>query len=447
MATTNSPRGLITTFALVVLVILGSIGTLWWRQNVALPTAEIDRVLYEIGARGNFNLSVQSARGQLTQVSIRLLQGEVDATIFEAQPEARSAQFEVDFEIAGRGLREGDALLEVHARDDFWRPRTMVDQPVLRIPVNIDLTPPRLAVRSSTRYPAAGGAAVAALSVQGAQEVWIQVRERRFPAFENEPGNPGLYFAFYALEIDHPASETPVAMARDAAGNVARAALPVVLREPRVQTGSVDLGMDWLREKLPELLPGRNLADDQLADAFLEVSRDQRADAANLCEKLARASTRERLWSGRFEQLPNSRSMSGFGIRRTYRVGGRDLDTQMHAGFDFASIRQAPIPAANMGIVVHAGPLTLYGLTVVIDHGWGLLSLYGHCSSLDVAVGDRVEQGQVIARTGSTGLAAGDHLHFEMLVDGVPVTPVQWFDAAWIRDHVEAPLREAGVSF
>ena len=196
MATTNSPRGLITTFALVLLVILGTGGTLWWRQSVPLPTAEIDRALFEIGARPNFGLEVEASRGRLVEVAVRLLQGDVDVTVFRAQPQARDAQLDVNFELAGQGLREGEALLEVHARDDFWRLSVDHEAPALRIPVLIDLTPPRISHRSSTRYPAAGGAAVAVFSAEGANEAWIQVRDRRFPAVANQPDAPHLYFAF-----------------------------------------------------------------------------------------------------------------------------------------------------------------------------------------------------------------------------------------------------------
>ncbi len=96
-------------------------------------------------------------------------------------------------------------------------------------------------------------------------------------------------------------------------------------------------------------------------------------------------------------------------------------------------------------MVVFAGPLTIYGNTVVVDHGLGLQTLYGHLSSLSIKEGDQVKQGQELGKSGTTGLAVGDHLHYEVVIGGVAVTPVEWWDGRWIRDHVGKPLREANV--
>jgi murein DD-endopeptidase MepM/ murein hydrolase activator NlpD len=96
-------------------------------------------------------------------------------------------------------------------------------------------------------------------------------------------------------------------------------------------------------------------------------------------------------------------------------------------------------------VVVFAEPLTIYGNTVVVDHGMGLQTLYAHLSSTTVKVGDAVEKGQELARTGSTGLAIGDHLHYEVLVSGASVTPLEWWDGKWIRDHIGKPLKEANL--
>ena len=136
---------------------------------------------------------------------------------------------------------------------------------------------------------------------------------------------------------------------------------------------------------------------------------------------------------------------SNFAEMRTYLYGGREIDKQVHYGYDLASTRQSSVPAANRGAVVFAGPLTIYGNTVIVDHGLGLQTLYAHLSSIEVKVGDVVARGQELGRTGATGLAMGDHLHFEVLVNGVSVTPLEWWDAKWIRDHITKPLREAGL--
>ena len=80
---------------------------------------------------------------------------------------------------------------------------------------------------------------------------------------------------------------------------------------------------------------------------------------------------------------------------------------------------------------------------MILDHGMGVQSLYGHLSSFDVKVGDTVTRGQTIGRSGMTGLAGGDHLHFTMLVGGRMVNPVEWWDAHWIADRVQRKLNES----
>jgi murein DD-endopeptidase MepM/ murein hydrolase activator NlpD len=112
----------------------------------------------------------------------------------------------------------------------------------------------------------------------------------------------------------------------------------------------------------------------------------------------------------------------------------------VHLGFDLASTAAAPIVAANAGHVLHAGWLGIYGNAVIVDHGLGIASLYAHLSSVEVAIGTPVVKGQPLGRSGATGLAGGDHLHFTVLVGGNPVNPVEWWDPGWIRDRVDRKL-------
>ena len=119
------------------------------------------------------------------------------------------------------------------------------------------------------------------------------------------------------------------------------------------------------------------------------------------------------------------------------------MDRQVHLGFDLAVTAHVPVIAANAGTVVYADWLGIYGNTIVLDHGMGVQSLYGHLMSFDVKVGDHVTRGQTIGRSDSTGLAGGDHVHFTMLVGGRMVNPVEWWDKKWMTDRVERKLQEA----
>jgi murein DD-endopeptidase MepM/ murein hydrolase activator NlpD len=94
-------------------------------------------------------------------------------------------------------------------------------------------------------------------------------------------------------------------------------------------------------------------------------------------------------------------------------------------------------------VVLFADDLGIYGNTVVIDHGLGIATLYGHLSSFSVAKGDQVRKEQELGRTGATGLAGGDHLHFEVRIHGEPVFPIEWLDAHWVGDHIDEQVHFA----
>ncbi|HYV32526.1 MAG TPA: M23 family metallopeptidase, partial [Candidatus Binatia bacterium] len=96
--------------------------------------------------------------------------------------------------------------------------------------------------------------------------------------------------------------------------------------------------------------------------------------------------------------------------------------------------------AANDGAVVLADFFGIFGNAVLLDHGCGLQTLYGHLSSIEVKAGETVRRGQEIGKSGQTGLAGGDHLHFTVLLDGIPINPAEWWDPHWIHDRIEEKL-------
>jgi murein DD-endopeptidase MepM/ murein hydrolase activator NlpD len=127
-------------------------------------------------------------------------------------------------------------------------------------------------------------------------------------------------------------------------------------------------------------------------------------------------------FTGRMGRPTAGRVNSGFGMR-FHPILHRN---RMHTGVDFAGGHGAAIVAAADGIVIAATYGNGYGKMVMVDHGGGVSTLYGHCSSFLVGSGQRVKRGQRIASVGATGLATGPHLHFEVRVNGKPQNPMKW---------------------
>ena len=199
-------------------------------------------------------------------------------------------------------------------------------------------------------------------------------------------------------------------------------------------------------DRVPELADEQpDGTDEEWLDLYLFINGELRRRNRDLLVALANDTSPRMLWNGAFRQLSNSQVESGFADHRTYVYEGRDVDQQVHLGFDLASTANAPILAANHGRVVFADYLGIFGNCVVVDHGMGLQSLYAHLSSIAVRPGEQVQQNQRLGLSGQTGLAGGDHLHYAVLLNGRPVSPVEWWDQHWIEDRVLRKLDEASV--
>ncbi len=347
------------------------------------------------------------------------------------------------------GLVGGDAFLEVEARDWSWRGWLMGNVATLRVPLSVDLKPPRITLESGLTYVRRGGAAVAVYRVneQTARD-GVEVGERFYGGADWPAGCPGAgdgcRAAVFAVGIDAPEDVKIRVLAEDRAGNTKRARFDARVQARAIPNAPIRLSNNFLENKVMDLAEEWNLeATDQIA-AFKEINEQRRASDEARVRELVAKSADQPLWDGAFEQLANSKVTSLFAERRVYSYGGAAVSEATHYGYDLASTARAPVTASGSGRVSFAGPLGIYGDCLLVDHGMGVVSLYGHLSSIDVKEGDAVERGQTLGRTGLTGFAGGDHLHFAILVGGTYVDPREWWDPRWMRDHVAVRLQPDG---
>jgi hypothetical protein len=331
-------------------------------------------------------------------------------------------------------LKDGKATLIVEAQSNDFLARTTTAS----FDVDVSLEPPRLVVDEAQHYINQGGSELVTFTVSGDwTEAGVKVGPYTFRSFPM-PGKPANErFSLFGFPWDLPVDTVPHVYARNAAGTevTGRFWFKIFPKPPRER----DLPIDdaFLDKVVNQIDPG---GTGDLLTRFLHINRDMRKQNNQTLSDL-RTKTEERvLWNGPFEQLANSQVEAHFADVRTYVYKGQKVDKQVHLGFDLAATQHVAVRAANDGKVVWAANLGIYGNCIVLDHGYGLQSIYGHMSKIDVKPGDMVKKGQSMGQSGSTGLAGGDHVHFSMQVDGVQVNPVEWFDAHWIHDRILSKL-------
>jgi murein DD-endopeptidase MepM/ murein hydrolase activator NlpD len=440
---------------LVVVIALGAIFFISRRETAPLVT--IEQPGRVVGQNATLAVSAETPGRKFTQFDVTLEQnGQVTklfsldgGTLVDSGP--NSVRFTRPIgKQALPSLRSGAAKITVTAtRKSFLNLRTLTTTATRDVQVRLE--PPRIAVLSTHHYVNHGGSEMVVYRVTPADVAsGVRVGDVEYPGFPVGT-DTAVKAAFFALLWNQPINARIAAFARDEAGNEATASfVDNVFEKPQkksrieIDDKFIDRVTPEIAEHSPELkLPAPPTADNML-DVFLKENGALRQLNAVRIENLARGTSEMRLWDGPFVQLGNSKVEAAFADHRTYIYKGKEVDHQVHLGFDLAVTSRVPIVAANGGSVLNASWLGIYGNCVIIDHGMGVQSLYGHLSSFDVKVGDKVTRGQTIGRSGMTGMAGGDHLHFTMLVNGEMVNPVEWWDPHWIQDRVMRKLAEAG---
>lgn len=421
------------------------------------PEITVQAALPGIGKRTPVSIVVEEPKRGLSSIRVELVQGErvellADRRFTAREPwefwgdRVRKEELAVDVgSETVKGLKEGPATIRVSA----GRAPSLLRRPapaIRELTLQVKLRPPMLAVHSAQTYVAQGGCeAVVYRPGESSVEDGVQAGKWWFPGHPT-PGGGGLHFALFSApyDLDNPAEIRLVA--RDDVGNEARVSFVDRFTPKPVRKDTIELDEKFMTTVVPAILAQTPEIEDkgEVLENYLEINGQLRRKNAETLTELGRKSAPEFHWSQPFANpLRNSAVTSSFADRRTYVYQGRAVDQQDHLGFDLASTRLAPIGAANDGVVVLARYFGIYGNAVVIDHGYGLMSLYGHLSSIGVQEGQQVRRDEEIGRSGATGLAGGDHLHFTMLLQGLPVDPREWWDSHWIHDRLKLKLESA----
>jgi murein DD-endopeptidase MepM/ murein hydrolase activator NlpD len=341
-----------------------------------------------------------------------------------------------------KGIKEGPAVLRVTARDASWWRFFNGNENVLLKNITIDVTPPTLSLVADDRYVNFGGVGMIVYK-PSADTVTsgVKIGDYFFPGYPGQiKAHPDHVVAFFAHAYNVPADARPMLVATDKAGNTGEMRLDYVLKNVKYRKSTIPLSDSFIQNKVAPLVTDVSARQASAKEVFVKVNKELRKENEDKITAITKKSTPSILWSGAFRQLSNSKVEANFADARSYRYNDEIIDHAYHLGYDLSVTKQYPIEAANSGAVAFAGALGIYGNTVILDHGLGLFTLYGHLSSIDVKEGDAVKALQIIGKTGETGLAGGDHLHFGVYLNGVAVLPVEWWDQKWINDNIQPKL-------
>ena len=404
------------------------------------------------------SLDIKDTRTGLREIHVRLIQNEIKKTLLQKTYPAGSLlspflekplmedRVVIPVEAGRHGVSDGEAVLQIQVTDQSWRGWNHGNMAEKEIPVTIDTQPPRIEVLSRQHNVERGGAGLVIYRLfENDVDSGVQVGDRFFPGHPGMFEQADIYAAFFALDHTQGPGTRLWVTARDAAGNTTRKGFYHYIRDRGFKSDVLRISDRFLGMTMPDFHLGDRESqiekkDQPLLEKFLVVNTDLRKANVEKVLSVPVNTVPEMLWQGKFERMAGA-ARAGFGDQRTYTYNGKEIGQSRHMGIDLASTAQSPVGAANAGRVIMAEPVGIFGNTVIIDHGFGLASLYSHLSYMAVSEGDTVKKGQIIGNTGMTGLAAGDHLHFSIIVHNVFVNPLEWWDPNWIENNVTAKIK------
>ena len=444
-------KGVIATVivALAFLVFLG-----WYLAHIfegEKPVVNLEPLPEYLSGDKTFVINASDAKRGIKRILVTVTQDDRTFKVIERDfpfiglaNRQGTRETDVSFRINPRAMHLAEGLmdLKVSVWDYSRRKGGDGNMAVASHRMIVDTTPPSIRAVSRLHYINEGGTGLVVYRTSpdtAESGVYVgDIFSLGHPAGdEYEPGHMVCYFA---VPVGSERGTNIYLWAIDKAGNSAESTFNHAIRGRKFPVKTLNISDRFIERILPDFTFMDMSGAETLKDKFLKINRDQRLLDDRKLFEMRGETAGERLWDGTFIRMRNAATMAGFGDKRIYNYQGKEIDRQTHLGIDLASLANSEIQAANSGRVVFTGRLGIYGLTVVIDHGQGISTLYSHLSDIETSVGDHVDRGEIIGFSGQTGLAGGDHLHFSILVNGVFVNPIEFWDANWIRDNITKKL-------
>jgi len=361
-------------------------------------------------------------------------------------------QIHVDYEIEAPrsiyNIKDKNVKLVVEATDaskwNFFSGNKVYKE----VSLIVDKKRPKVSVLANSYKITKGGAALVVFKAVDPNINEIYIKTDFGKKFKVTPFyKDGYYISLLAWPINEKNFRAEVFVS-DLAGNKVKAYIPLYLKDKAYKVSHISVSDKFLEGKVADLASEFDESADieDPIERFKKVNEDVRAKNEELIHKLTSNVPDEMIDSfhvNKMYPLKNAKVVASFGDHRYYYYKGKLVSESYHMGLDLASNAMAKIHPQNGGKVVFADFNGLYGNMPLIHHGLGLYTLYGHCSTVLVNEGDEVKPRQVIARTGKSGYAMGDHLHFGVLIQGIEVRPQEWMDRKWIKLNITKVIRMA----
>ncbi len=441
------------TFLGILILIIVVIGGGWLGVTLYMGSAPeiiISSPPTHLGSKGKLKFTIHDSSQKLSMVRVSLVQGTREKVVFEQrynsqQDPQTKRDLVVDVQPKANGITQGPAncIIQAWGRrlGDFYQGMTSQRE----LSLTVDTVPPRVSMLTRTINIRMGGSGLAIYKLSpDVTAHGVKVGKYQYSGSTPWKDHPHTALTYFALSQDQKRNELMQVWAEDAAGNRTEMPLPVRVRRKRFRQDRIRLRTNTIKAlaaKFSDQAPPE-AKDDEAVFVWINTKLRKNNDAK--VYEVTRKVSPKQLWQNAFTR-PRGKPMAGFGDRRTYYRGKKKISTAVHLGSDLADIAQSDIKAVARGRVVYAAFLGIYGNCLILDHGLGVMSLYGHLSHISVTPGQMVKQNQVVAQSGATGLALGDHLHFSVLVGGIFVQPTEWWDAHWINDNVNLRFEEAAM--